>query len=224
MVADGDRHRLLPHRRLLVGVLFLVLHAERFLELPLRATVDELAEEAAVELAALTVALVGSLALSVLRTVLTECPGLRWRERHAEFFDALEIGFDGRLGLLDVDAVFVGHDLRWRRESEREVDRVVNLPLLARALDLDVAAQDYNMAQTGLGAKIGYPIDFNSKFGKLTPEAKFKWLYDWVGDAQQATSTFTGGGGSFNTQGFTPAQSSYDFGVKLTLETKKVSS
>jgi outer membrane autotransporter protein len=86
-------------------------------------------------------------------------------------------------------------------------------------LDLKVDPQDYNVAQTGLGAKIGYPLYFKNKFGKLTPEAKFKWLYDWVGDAQQATSTFIGGGGSFGTQGFTPAQSSYDFGVKLTLET-----
>ena len=41
-----------------------------------------------------------------------------------------------------------------------------------------------------------------------------------MGDNQQATSTFTGGGGSFNTTGFTPAQSSYDFGAKVTLITK----
>jgi outer membrane autotransporter protein len=89
----------------------------------------------------------------------------------------------------------------------------------AGALNLKVNPQDYNMAQTGLGMKIGYPLDLKNKLGKLTPEAKFKWLYDWVGDAQQATSTFTGGGGSFGTQSFTPAQSSYDFGAKLTLET-----
>ena len=89
----------------------------------------------------------------------------------------------------------------------------------AGALDLKVEAQDYNMAQTGLGMKLGYPLYFKNKFGKLTPETKFKWLYDWVGDAQQSTSGFKAGGGSFNTQGFTPAQSSYDFGAKLTLET-----
>jgi outer membrane autotransporter protein len=89
----------------------------------------------------------------------------------------------------------------------------------AGAANLNVGAQDYNVAQTGLGMKLGYPVNLKNRIGKLTPELKFKWLYDWVGDAQQATSTFTGGGGSFNTRGFTPAQSSYDFGAKLILET-----
>jgi uncharacterized protein with beta-barrel porin domain len=89
----------------------------------------------------------------------------------------------------------------------------------ADAADLNIDAQDYDFAQTGLGMKFGYPVNLRGGTGRLTPELKFKWLYDWVGDAQQATSTFTGGGGSFSTQGFTPAQSSYDFGAKLTLET-----
>lgn len=89
----------------------------------------------------------------------------------------------------------------------------------AGALSLKVDAQDYDIAQTGLGIKAGYPFDIKSISSKITPELKFKWLYDWVGEAQQSTSAFTGGGGSFNTQGFTPAQSSYDFGAKVTFET-----
>jgi len=89
----------------------------------------------------------------------------------------------------------------------------------AGAANLKVDPQDYDVAQTGLGMKLGYPLNLKGDLGRLTPELKFKWLYDWVGDAQQATSTFTGGGGSFSTQGFTPAQSSYDFGTKFTLET-----
>jgi outer membrane autotransporter protein len=89
----------------------------------------------------------------------------------------------------------------------------------AGAAGLNIDAQDYDVAQTGLGMKFGYPVTLKSGIGRLTPELKFKWLYDWVGDAQQATSTFTGGGGSFDTQGFKPAQSSYDFGAKLILET-----
>lgn len=89
----------------------------------------------------------------------------------------------------------------------------------AGGANLLVDAQDYNVAQTGLGMKLGYPLNLKGSAGRITPELKFKWLYDWVGDAQQATSTFTGGGGSFATQGFTPAQSSYDFGLKLILET-----
>lgn len=89
----------------------------------------------------------------------------------------------------------------------------------AGALNLKVDSQDYDVAQTGLGMKLGYPMSLKNGIGKLTPELKFKWLYDWISDAQQATSTFTGGGGSFGTNGFTPAQSSYDFGAKLILET-----
>jgi outer membrane autotransporter protein len=84
--------------------------------------------------------------------------------------------------------------------------------------DLNVKAQDYNLAQTGFGAKLDYPL--STKYGTLIPEFRFKWLYDWVGDSQQSTSSFTGGGASFATNGFNPAQSSFDIGTKLTLLTK----
>jgi len=89
----------------------------------------------------------------------------------------------------------------------------------AGAANLKVDPQDYDVAQTGLGMKFGYPVNLKGGLGMLTPELKFKWLYDWIGDAQQGTSAFTGGGGSFSTRGFTPAQSSYDLGAKLILET-----
>lgn len=87
----------------------------------------------------------------------------------------------------------------------------------AGALNLTVKAQDYDLAQTGLGIKLDYPLD--TKYGTLLPELRVKWLYDWVGDAQATTSTFSGGGASFATNGFTPAQSSWDFGTKLTMFT-----
>jgi uncharacterized protein with beta-barrel porin domain len=48
-----------------------------------------------------------------------------------------------------------------------------------------------------------------------------RWLYDWVGDKQSMTSNFAGGGAAFNTEGFTPAQSAWNFGSKLTLMTQK---
>lgn len=89
----------------------------------------------------------------------------------------------------------------------------------ADALNLKVDAQDYDAAQTGFGVKLAYPT--KCKDYTFIPEIRFKWLYDWAGDNQQATSVFTGGGGSFATTGFKPAQSSYDFGTKLTLVTKQ---
>ena len=88
----------------------------------------------------------------------------------------------------------------------------------AGALNLNVASQDYDLAQTGIGAKLAYPLDL--KCGTLTPDLHFKWLYDWVGDKQATTAGFSGGGTSFATNGFNPAQSAYDFGVKLNFKTK----
>lgn len=89
----------------------------------------------------------------------------------------------------------------------------------AGALSLNVSGQDYDMFQTGFGAKCEYPVRLKSL--TITPEFHAKWLYDFIGDTQATTSTFSGGGGSFATTGFTPAQSTWDFGAKITLLTKK---
>ena len=86
------------------------------------------------------------------------------------------------------------------------------------ATDLTVAGQDYDMFQTGLGARLSYKII--GKDYTLIPDIHVKWLYDFIGDNQQATSTFTGGGASFATNGFTPAQSSYDLGTRWVLLSK----
>ena len=88
----------------------------------------------------------------------------------------------------------------------------------ASALNLSVASQDYDMAQTGLGAKLACP--FEQKCGTFTPDIHFKWLYDWVGDRQATTAGFAGGGTSFGTNGFAPAQSAYDFGARFDFKTK----
>ena len=87
------------------------------------------------------------------------------------------------------------------------------------AIDLTVIGQDYDAFQTGLGARLAYKVV--SKDYTLIPDLHVKWLYDFIGDNQQATSTFTGGGASFATNGFTPAQSSYDFGTRLVLLSKE---
>jgi len=88
----------------------------------------------------------------------------------------------------------------------------------AGSLNLTVDAQDYNMFQSGLGIKLAYPI--LCKDSQIIPEVHAKWLYDFIGDQQQATSTFTGSGASFSTKGFDPPKSSYNTGAKLTLMTK----
>ena len=88
----------------------------------------------------------------------------------------------------------------------------------ADALNLSVKAQDYDMALTGFGAKIAYPLE--QKWGTLMPDLHAKWLYDWIGDNQATTAGFAGGGTSFGTSGFRAARSAYDLGTKIGLKTK----
>ena len=85
----------------------------------------------------------------------------------------------------------------------------------AGALSLNVGEQNNNMAQSGFGVKFSIP--FATKYADLVPEFKVKWLYDWVGQDQQATSSFTGGGAAFVTNSFKPDRSNWDFGTKLTI-------
>jgi outer membrane autotransporter protein len=84
----------------------------------------------------------------------------------------------------------------------------------ADALNLTVEGQDYNLFQSGLGAKLAYPILTAS--GRFIPEVHAKWLYDFIGDRQETTTQLAGGGTAFATGGLDPAQSSYNAGAKLT--------
>jgi outer membrane autotransporter protein len=84
--------------------------------------------------------------------------------------------------------------------------------------NLSVAGQNYHLVQTGLGAKLAWPI--RERGVRITPELHAKWLHDFAGDRQQTTSQFTGGGASFTTEGFAPARSSLNAGAKLTVMTK----
>ena len=88
----------------------------------------------------------------------------------------------------------------------------------ADALNLSVNSQDYDMAMTGFGAKVAYPLEF--KYGTIMPDLHAKWLYDWVGDNQATTASFAGGGTAFGTSGFKAARSGYDIGTKISLKTK----
>lgn len=89
----------------------------------------------------------------------------------------------------------------------------------ADSIDLGVEAQDYDSLQSGIGIKLAYVIE--RKNCLLIPDFHTKWLYDYIADNQQATSTFTGGGAAFATNGFNPPKSSYNVGAKLTILTKQ---
>lgn len=87
----------------------------------------------------------------------------------------------------------------------------------AGALNLEVDEQDYDMLESGLGIKLERPIEIEG--GLFMPEIHARWLYDFIGDSQETTSSFSGGGGSFSTEGFEPAQNTFNAGTRLTLIT-----
>lgn len=98
--------------------------------------------------------------------------------------------------------------LQWSRlnvDSYTETD--------ADSLNLSVEEQDYDILQSGVGARVAHSIKLESC--TLTPEIYGKWLYDFIGDEVSMTSTFTGGGASFETKGFKPARHSGNVGTKL---------
>ncbi|MFA6142998.1 MAG: autotransporter domain-containing protein [Candidatus Omnitrophota bacterium] len=83
----------------------------------------------------------------------------------------------------------------------------------AGALSLDVSSQSYDQLQSGLGARLASLHHF--KWGTMTMDIHGKWFYDFIGDSMVVTSTFTGGGPSFDANGFKPAQSSFNAGGQL---------
>jgi outer membrane autotransporter protein len=86
----------------------------------------------------------------------------------------------------------------------------------AGALNLTVKDQDYDMLQSGVGVKLARSFDLENRV--VTPEIHGRWFYDFIGDRQETTSTFSGGGGSFSTRGFDPAKSSFNVGARLIME------
>lgn len=91
----------------------------------------------------------------------------------------------------------------------------------AGALNLIVEDQSYDFLQQGLGAKIVHEfVDGNKQ--KWVPSLHAMWLYDYIGDPAAATSTFTAGGASFQTEGLEPEQSSLNAGAGLTVYATEV--
>jgi len=88
----------------------------------------------------------------------------------------------------------------------------------ADALNLRVAGQDHDLFQTGLGAKLAFPIQRDGV--SLIPEVHAQWLYDLARNWEVTRSQFTGGGTSFMTKGLDPARSAMAVGAKLSLLTK----
>jgi autotransporter-associated beta strand repeat/autotransporter-associated beta strand repeat/autotransporter-associated beta strand repeat/autotransporter-associated beta strand repeat len=88
----------------------------------------------------------------------------------------------------------------------------------AGALNLSINGQDYDILQSGVGASVNTEIE--SKWCTFIPEIHGKWLYDFLGDAVVSTSTFNGGGASFESNGAKPALNAFNVGGKLGIDLK----
>ena len=85
----------------------------------------------------------------------------------------------------------------------------------AGTLNLNVSAQNFDMFQMGLGIQCARTILYGTI--RIMPEIHATFLYDFVSDPRQTTSTFTGGGASFETKGFDPPKSSCNAGAALAI-------
>ena len=88
----------------------------------------------------------------------------------------------------------------------------------AGGLDLNVNRQSYDILESGLGVSMAYPVKFN--WGNFTPEVHAKWLYDYINDNMVVTSTFTGGGAAFTSNGTRPTRNGANIGGKLSFDLK----
>ena len=84
----------------------------------------------------------------------------------------------------------------------------------ADSLNLNVNGQGYNTLEQGLGLKFGYPI-YKENWGTFVPSIKGAWLYDYISDMFQSTSSFVGGGPSFNSAGAHPSKNGFLTGLQL---------
>ena len=85
----------------------------------------------------------------------------------------------------------------------------------ADAVNLTVDSKSFNQLRSGLGGGVLYNV--KTRLGTFVPEVHAAWLYDIVADRQEATSTYTGGGGAFKTEGADPARHGANVGASVAL-------
>lgn len=87
----------------------------------------------------------------------------------------------------------------------------------ANSLDLMELGQKYDLVQSSVGLSVGYPFMYDC--GIVWAEVHSNWLYDIHQYQINKTSTFSGGGPSFNTIGVKPARNQVNAGVSATFYT-----
>ncbi|MFT5427248.1 MAG: outer membrane autotransporter protein [Gammaproteobacteria bacterium] len=86
----------------------------------------------------------------------------------------------------------------------------------AGTVNLTVDDEEADFLQSTLGVSLSKEMETNNGT-KYTPEAHIAWLHEYLDENQNNTSTFTGGGGSFTTNGFDPADDSVNIGASVAI-------
>ena len=90
----------------------------------------------------------------------------------------------------------------------------------ANALNLTVHGDGFNQLEQGLGTKLAYPL-VAKKTGTFIPSVKSAWLFDYMNDRFESTSSFAGGGPSFDSNGAKPARNGVLVGSELAFLNKR---
>ena len=88
----------------------------------------------------------------------------------------------------------------------------------AGGANLNVSQDSLNLWEVGAGLETGWNLKSNDG-ASFAPELRAGYRYDLIGDNFNATTSFTGGGGSFNTQGVDPTRGTLSLGGGLTYYT-----
>jgi outer membrane autotransporter protein len=88
----------------------------------------------------------------------------------------------------------------------------------AGGANLQVNGNTMNQVELGFGLKAGWTLE-DGAGSLIKPQLHAGYRYAVMNDAIEDTSNFTGGGGTFITQGATPARSSVNLGGTIKLDT-----
>ena len=83
----------------------------------------------------------------------------------------------------------------------------------AGGLDNIVGSSDTQALIGRIGVDLGHNYTYNTML--IRPVVRAAYLYDFIGDQQDTTSQFTGGGATFKVKDASPARSSFDLGASL---------
>lgn len=126
----------------------------------------------------------------------------------SQFSAQLEVGMDiANINDVTVTPHALVNYLHYNADSYTETG--------AGGANLSVENDNLNMLELGVGIDAAMQVRNIYKSTVLEPSVRAGYRYDVIGDTVATTSRFTGGGATFKTEGFDPAQSTLNLGSSL---------